>query len=136
MPIEEILVRRLLGGFSLRVEPVRSGQLWRCLISEGGGDRWTSVRPAHPGFATPTLAVEDADARIAELVAGRVEATAVEVTAALNAAIKERRLDRVIVDEDEMWVVRFDGGTTDPASTPSDAARLALSTRQTQPRTR
>lgn len=124
MPVEDVLTKLRVAGFRARLEST-PGALWRCRVREDDQSEWVSVRPAHPGFATPLEAANDADARVAAMMAARQAVAEGRVLAALDRAVYERRLDRRVDagTGEVMWVVRMAGGTeTEPAGSPRGAA--------------
>jgi hypothetical protein len=131
MSTDEILTRRLAEGIQIRLEPA-SGTTWRYRVRESVTSEWGSLRaPNHPGFSTPLLAAEDADTRIAALLASRQDAGAEELMTTIGQLLVADRLEKRVRQGEQglevVWIGTFaDGTKTAPQPTPREAARRVL----------
>jgi len=115
-------------GYDARIELLPAGS-WRCLVRRLPDGAWRSVEPANPGYATPDEALAVAVQRVADLLAARQEAIAVEVVRFLVG----QRLRPVTVPDPETgqdiraWQAKRANATWTAAHpTPQAAVRDAL----------
>lgn len=75
------------------------GRGWRLELSQDGGDTWTSLEAGQPGHATPSLAIEEGQKRVAAWKEARVEAHDHEISLAFRSGKLQRK--KILIDAND-----------------------------------